>query len=96
VFPHSQGAGFRDPHNTLRTIREARGTEWGWLTSHVFRKTAATALDDAGLSARIAADQLGHARPSLTQDVYFAWKRGHPRAAEILEGLLKPGGKNGP
>lgn len=95
VFPHSRGDGFRDPHNTLRNIREARGTEWEWLTSHVFRKTAATVLDDAGLSARIAADQLGHARPSLTQDVYFARKRVHPRAAEALEGLLKPGSKNG-
>jgi integrase len=95
LFPHSRGDGFRDPYNTLRTIREARGTEWGWLTSHVFRKTAATTLDDAGLSARVAADQLGHARPSLTQDVYFARSRVHPRAAEALEGLLGERSKDG-
>jgi integrase len=42
-----------------------------WITSHSFRKTTATILDDAGQSARQIADQLGHARPSLTQDVYM-------------------------
>ena len=36
---------------------------FSWVTSHVFRKTVATRLDDAGLSARQIADQLGHARP---------------------------------
>jgi integrase len=33
------------------------------------RKTAATLLDDAGLSARQIADHLGHSKPSVTQDV---------------------------
>ena len=42
-----------------------------WITSHSFRKTNATILDDAGLSTRQIADQLGHARPSLTMDVYL-------------------------
>lgn len=37
------------------------------VTSHTFRKTTATILDAAGLSARQIADQLGHARPSMTQ-----------------------------
>ena len=37
---------------------------------HNFRKTTATTLDEAGLSARMIADLLGHARPSMTQDVY--------------------------
>ena len=31
----------------------------------------ATLMDEAGLSARSAADQLGHAKPSVTQDVYY-------------------------
>ena len=30
-----------------------------------------TILDEAALSARLIADQLGHARPSMTQDVYL-------------------------
>ena len=47
------------------------GDALAWITSHSFRKTTATILDDAGQSARQIADQLGHARPSLTQDVYM-------------------------
>jgi integrase len=71
VFPDSLG-GLRDPSNTRRALREARGSEgFAWVTSHVFRKTAATVMDDAKLSARMIADHLGHARPSMTQDVYM-------------------------
>jgi integrase len=39
------------------------------VTFHTFRKTVATLLDDAGLTARQVADILGHANPSMTQDV---------------------------
>jgi integrase len=71
VFPDVLG-GFRDPANVRREIREARGEETlAWITSHTFRKTAATLLDEASLSARVVADQLGHSRPSMTQDVYL-------------------------
>lgn len=74
VFPDSAG-GWRDPSNTRRMFRQVRaGEAFGWVTTHVFRKTAATILDEAGLSARVIADQLGHSRPSLTQDVYMARK----------------------
>jgi integrase len=54
----------------------------------VFRKTAATILDEAGLSARVVADQLGHSRPSTTQDVYMGRKAVNPAAAEALEGAF--------
>jgi integrase len=56
-----------------------------WITSHAFRKTTATILDDAGQTARQIADQLGHARPSLTQDVYMGRKAKNPAAADALE-----------
>ena len=55
------------------------------MTSHVFRKTCATILDEAGLSARAVADQLGHAKPSMTQDVYMGRKIANPHAAAALE-----------
>lgn len=85
VFPDSRG-GLRDPSNTRRALRKARGgDEFAWVTSHVFRKTAATLLDNAGLSARQIADQLGHSRPSLTQDVYMARRVTDARAALALE-----------
>ena len=44
---------------------------WSWVTSHTFRKTVATRLDEAGFTPRQVADQLGHANPSMTLDVYF-------------------------
>jgi integrase len=85
VFPDTEG-GWRDPSNTSRSLREARGSEgFAWVTSHVFRKTAATILDEAGLSARAVADQLGHARPSMTQDVYLGRRLLNPRAADALD-----------
>jgi integrase len=59
-----------------------------WITSHSFRKTTATILDDAGQSARQIADQLGHGRPSLTQDVYMGRRARNPAAADALERAL--------
>lgn len=44
---------------------------FGWVTSHTYRRTVATRLDDAGLSACAIADHLGHAKPSMTQDVFM-------------------------
>lgn len=34
---------------------------WSWVTSHLFRKTVATRLDEVGFTPRQVADQLGHA-----------------------------------
>ncbi|WP_217641757.1 site-specific integrase [Actinopolyspora alba] len=88
VFPDTFG-GLRDPSNTRRVLRETRGSDgFAWVTSHVFRKTAATVLDEAGLSARRIADQLGHSRPSLTQDVYMGRQSLDRDAAEALESAL--------
>src|SRR3954453_20073172 len=55
VLPSVDG-GFRDPANVRRELREARGKEaLAWITSHTFRKTAATILDEAALSADLGA-----------------------------------------
>jgi integrase len=78
----------RDPNNTRRDLREAfLAMGMPGLTSHAFRKTVATLMDEAGLSARSAADQLGHAKPSVTQDVYFGRNRRATGAAQVLEQL---------
>jgi integrase len=58
-----------------------------WVTSHVFRKTVATVMDQAGLSSRAAADQLGYANTSMTSDVYFGRKVLVTGAAAVLEVL---------
>jgi integrase len=88
VFANSLG-GLRDPKNTRRDVRRALDrADFGWVTSHSFRKTTATILDQAGLSARVIADQLGHARPSMTQDVYMGRKLVDGRAVEALEDVF--------
>lgn len=85
--PGATGGVWRDPSNTLRDLRLARERAgFGWVTSHVFRKTVATVMDEAGMTAREIADQLGHARPSLTQDVYMG--RRAVGSAVALEDIL--------
>jgi integrase len=72
IFPSTTG--------TIREASNVRNRAWnpfakragyGWVTFRTFRKTVATLLDEAGLTARQIADILGHARPSMTQDVYM-------------------------
>ena len=80
------GGGLRDPSNTqsdLRSVFDAAG--FTWVTSHIYRKTVATLMDEAGLTARQAADQLGHAKVSMTQDNYFGRKVARTGAAGLLE-----------
>lgn len=87
VFPAPLG-GLRDPSNTQADLRAAfSNAGFCHITSHVLRKTTATMLDHAGLSARSIADQLGHANPSLTQDVYLGRQVASTGAAVALEEL---------
>ncbi len=85
VFTAPSG-GLRDPSNTqsdLRVVFDAAG--YARVTSHIYRKTVATLMDDAGLTARQATDQLGHAKASMTQDNYFGRKVACTGAAGLLE-----------
>ncbi|SDN55034.1 Site-specific recombinase XerD [Allokutzneria albata] len=87
VFTAPAG-GLRDPSNTqadLRVVFADAGFEW--VTSHVYRKTVATLMDHGGLTARAAADQLGHAKVSMTQDRYFGRKVAKTGAAALLEAV---------
>jgi integrase len=88
VFPTVLG-NLRDPRNTSRDWAEARDRlGFPGVTTHSFRKTVATALDRAGLSARDIAEYLGHANPSLTQDVYMAKRSDSARAASAMSEYL--------
>ncbi|MFI1994886.1 tyrosine recombinase XerC [Actinoplanes sp. NPDC020271] len=71
VLPSSAGT-FRDPSNTSHNV--AGAFAFAGLspdTSHLLRRSVATQMDDDGVPVRKIADQLGHARPSMTQDVYL-------------------------
>jgi integrase len=81
----------RDPSNTQADLRDVlQRIGYPWVTSHMFRKTAATLLDDAGLTARKIADQLGQAQVSVTQDHYLGRKIASEDAARVLEIIGKP------
>lgn len=80
----------RDPSNTQREIRDRRELlGYPQLSTHSFRKTAATILDKAGLSATEIADYLGHENPSMTQDVYMNTIKGATKAAQVMGEQLK-------
>jgi integrase len=88
IFPSTAGT-LRDPDNFNRQWRQVRD-ELGasQVSTHSFRKTVATLIDDQGLSARIGADHLGHAKVSMTQDRYMARGKLHPQVAELLERVV--------
>jgi integrase len=88
VFPDSVG-GYRDRNNIERDYRKVReGTPFDWVVPHTYRKTVATMLDRSGLSARTIADQLGHSRISMTQDIYMGRRAVDEAAAAALNGLV--------
>ncbi|WP_199220480.1 tyrosine-type recombinase/integrase [Salinibacterium hongtaonis] len=73
-----------------REIRDRRDTlGYPELSTHSFRKTVATILDNEGLSATEIADYLGHENPSMTQDVYMNTIKGSKRASEVMEQRLE-------
>jgi integrase len=88
IFPSTAGT-LRDPDNFNRQWRQVRD-ELGatGVSTHGFRKTVATLIDDHGLSARIGADHLGHAKVSMTQDRYMARGNLHPQVAEPPERVI--------
>jgi len=78
----------RDPSNTQADLRDLFARiGYPGITSHTFRKTVGSLMDDAGLSARAAADQLGNAKASMTQDRYFGRRVRATGGAAVLEAL---------
>ena len=85
VFPSGRGT-LRDPDGVSKQWRRVRAVlGFDWVTSHTFRKTLATIADSAGLSARAAADHLGHSHVSMTQDVYFGRGQSHAEIADAVD-----------
>jgi integrase len=79
----------RDPSNTQAGLRQALDRAgYSWLSSHVFRKTVASRLDDEGYGIRHIADQLGHSQPSTTMDYYLGRALTTIDFADALDPLL--------
>lgn len=80
--------GFREPRTVSRWLYEVRvNSDLEWVTSHAWRKTTASILDGSGVTARTIADQLGHSRVSMTQDVYLGRGETDPRVLAALEAV---------
>lgn len=89
IFPSTAGT-LRNPNNFAKEWRTARDElGLGDATTHSFRKTVATLIDDEGLSARIGADHLGHSHVSMTQDRYMSRGRIHTQVADLLDRAVK-------
>ena len=83
------GGAFDNFNKQWRKVRDDLGVPD--VTSHSFRKSLATLIDDAGLSARIGADQLGHAKVSMTQDRYMRRGKVHVEVAALLDRAISDG-----
>ena len=77
-----QPRGYRAACNVQRTWRATRERHgYGWITPHVFRKTAISEWKAMGLVDLHIADLAGHKQVSMTQNVYFGRGTLHPEAA---------------
>ena len=85
IFPSMTGT-LQDPNNLGKKWRRVRD-ELGVfdVTTHSFGKTFVMLIEDKGLSARIASDQLGHSKVSMTTDRYMARGRIHTEDAELID-----------
>jgi integrase len=79
-----QSAPGEDRGDVIRT--HSAGPE---VTTHSFRRSMATLIDDEGLSPRVGADPLGHSKVSMTQDRYMSRGRVHTEVAELLDRTIK-------
>lgn len=91
IFPSTAGT-WRDPNNfnkQWRKVRDDLGVPE--VTSHSFRTSVIDLIDDAGLPTRIASDQVGHSKVSMTQDRYMTRGRTHTEVSDLLERTINDG-----
>jgi integrase len=77
-----------DPSNVIHRVREAF-TEigYGWVTSHVFRKTVASVIDEADLPLSAIADQLGNTQ-TVADKHYRRRRAANEATTDALETML--------
>lgn len=87
VFPSWRGTWLH-PDNVISRLAEGLAeTELEWVTSHVFRKTVNTVLDEAGLPVTAQADQLGNT-PAIVEQHYRARRVANEATAAALEKII--------
>lgn len=84
-------ATVRDPQTITKAVGAASAAlGFPRITSHSFRRTTATLLHAAGLSAKDIADFLGHKNPAITEAAYIQRQQGAARAAAAIDQVLAP------
>lgn len=82
------GGEWLDPSNVMHRIQEAFAeVGYGWVTSHVFRKTVATVLDEADLPLSALADQLGNTH-AIAEKYYRRRRVANDASAAALEEMF--------
>lgn len=88
LFPSFTG-NWLDSSNVINAISMAMAdVGYGWVTSHVFRKTVATVLDEAELPTTAIADQLGNTR-AVAEKHYRRKRVANQANADALESMLR-------
>ncbi|MFE5564858.1 tyrosine-type recombinase/integrase [Amycolatopsis japonica] len=81
-----------DPSNVVHRIEEAMtAVGYGWVTSHVFRKTVGLVLDEADRPTTAIADQLGNT-PAVTERHYRKRRASNQANVPALEGMFESDG----
>lgn len=88
LFPSVSGTWMNQSvaGRTIKAAMEEAG--YGWVTSHVWRKTVATVLDEAGLPTTAIADQLGNT-PAIVERHYRKKRETNQAAVAALEGMME-------
>lgn len=87
LFPSAAG-GWLDANNVNKRIRKAMDAAgFEWVTSHVWRHTVATLLDEADLPVSDVAGQLGNTK-AVAERHYIKRRATNARAAAALEAAL--------
>lgn len=90
LFPAFSGE-WLDPAAMVSRIREAfDACGYDWVTSHVFRKTVTSLLDDADISTTAIADQLGNT-PAVVEAHYRKKRVANDATADVLESMMGDG-----
>ncbi|MGW5647551.1 site-specific integrase [Saccharopolyspora sp. NPDC003762] len=93
IFP-AWNDEWADPSNVIHRIREALDEcGYGWVTSHVWRKTVATVLDEADLPTTAIADQLGNT-PKVVEEHYRRKRAANQATAAALESIINLEGED--
>ena len=90
MFPAADGVSWQDPSNAVKRITaELAACGFKWASSHVFRKTVGSVIDEATGAAREVALQLGN-KTKTAERHYIAHRPPGDAVLDALESMFEP------